>query len=242
MSLQQTRQTSFKRKRITIVLTMMNTSVEYWEFQGEEQIFYRKDAACFGSFTPIGQTIKYLCNTDKFLSKEVVSFYIDFLQRILDKNIFKCDIKENNKVMFKLETKGLTRSQALLYLTAIRELDEFPEISNELFRFKDKSINRLFYEFQKIHFLYVKNKIPFKSVRGAPCGYNHILIYDYSWYSQTSKLRPISLGEFNFRLNNPKIQGVQVHFDGTFKSPIPMGYKNLQEKVKNIVDNAKVKV
>ena len=123
--------------------------------------YSRKHTACFNRFNNYSTTRKipdyilYSCPVDKDIAKDTLLFYLNFLDQILEKNLYKYKIfTARNKlfVLYRLNSKTLKNSKILLYLTAFRYIEEFPEILIELFNNqKDKSIEGLFDFFQDIH-------------------------------------------------------------------------------------------
>lgn len=144
--------------------------------------------------------IEYPAFIDKSLNEDSVKFYLDFLSKILNKEQYTFEFKTIGSlpcVLFTLKTSNLTRSKALLYLTAFRYIWEFPEIVRELFnrKSKHKNINGLFTELQILHWEHIKGKI-------GPVKYNnlcgHGLIYNYAWSSDRTEFKPVHLKDFLF--------------------------------------------
>ncbi len=96
-----------------------------------------------------------------------------------------------------------------MYLTAIRNISEFPEFILDLFNSKgsNDSASKLFKKFQLIHFEYCsdrKHLTKYSNISG------HGLIYRYAYDDR--KLVPITLQTFKKNLNNKDIKTVQNHF------------------------------
>lgn len=183
---------------------------------------------------------------DKDLNNEEVDFYLKFMEEIFEKGRFKYKKVKNNQVLFELDCKNLKRATALLYLTAFRNIQEFPEFVKELFKRKAKTLEENFEIFQLIHWDYMVGKIKLKYCTGA----GHILFYKYGGQSSTT----ISLEEFQYNVKNQTSNDVNSFFfinrnglkQHIVKKVEQMGEKYKQvdpEKVlKNIIDKQPEKI
>lgn len=213
---------------------MAKTNVEFWQSVGNK-IIYTEDI-CFRNINSIKlpKRVVYLAPIDEKLNKiEEVIFYLQFLDKILNKDIYKHKIfnskRYENHAMFTLDCSNLNkRNSIFLYLTAFRYIDEYCEILKELYKSKDETdIDKLFLIFQKIHHDHDDLK---KAKRGNLSG--HGLISNYF----RNGFNPISLEEFQDNLKNQSSQTVQGFFNpsGVFK--LGDKYKNLKIGVDKVVD------
>jgi hypothetical protein len=213
---------------------MSQYNVKFWTLQ-KSKIEYNSDI-CFRNLSsdPYNRIV-YLSSIDKDLTKKEVLFYLNFLDLILDKNIYKYKLiscpKFKNHVMFSLNTNNLNRKTILLYLTAFRYPDEVPEILKTFNDFKETDIEKLFIEFQRIHFDY--NNIKFKKKNNNLSGHG-LMSYCFSSHDFTY----ISLEEFKDKLSKQKEKNIQDYFksDGNLK----LGDK--YKKTKIDIDKVKDKV
>ncbi len=109
--------------------------------------------------------VKFNCWVDDDLDLDQINFYAKFLKKILNGKIFDYEIKEEEKrniIVWDLSSKELYHSQILMYLTAMRIPQEFPEIIIELFKSKDEKIDKLFDIFMQIHLDCCSSKIKLK--------------------------------------------------------------------------------
>jgi len=97
------------------------------------------------------------------LTKEQINFYYGFLKEITagDDYSFSYEFKDKNlEVSLKTNPKNFeSRYKALLYLTALRYVQEYPEIVKALIAHKDEPIEIKFDKFQEIHELASNGKI-----------------------------------------------------------------------------------
>ena len=180
----------------------------YWEFFPNKKLKRYKRPACFSSIFRSGntQSIVYICDADQNLSNDEISFYLNFLESFLDKSKYKFNYKEKSKkILFKLNCIEFNRIQSLLYLTAFRVLQEFPEIVKDLFLSKDLSSDELFNKFLFIHCEY-------------SCGTKKLVKYNkldihglyYNKYDGNAHVTTTEQFKQNFLLN--KSQTVQCFF------------------------------
>ena len=138
---------------------------------------------CFSALHGKAIKVTFDCKIDSDLTISHVNFYVKFLKKILNKDLFTYEInKDKSKILFTLNGTGLTYSQKLLYLTAMRYLQEFPTIILELFNYKNLLINDLFNKFIEIHLLVCQNKFDLK--------------YDDSFYGH-SLVAPYEVNNYN---------------------------------------------
>lgn len=212
--------------------------VKYLEFIDDKKYikrggFYAGYHACFASiyygggwydkksppFNP--HKIIYFGIIDESLSKEQVEFYLDFLNKILDNNLFKYKFGKSikvRKVIYQLNTKGLNRVTSLLYLTAFRYVQEFPEIIVELHKFassreKEKDIEELFIEFQRLHYSNCIEAPILKKYNAL--GGHGLVFYQKMWGSTTNtkiEFQPINLKKFKKNITDEKITLVHNFF------------------------------
>lgn len=182
------------------------------------------NTACFRGANEDAEKTIYLCPVDSRLTKEQVKFYLKFLSEILDSANFQFYFNTRKDrfnsprlhILFKLNTPNnkLNPVQKLLYLTAFRYPDEYPEVVEEFFKRgeKIKDIEELFKIFQVIHFEYtnVKTQSNFIKKFGGMSG--HGLIYGYGWESSYYNYTPISLSRFWDNLFNKNTRGVTAFF------------------------------
>ncbi len=205
----------------------MATKVHFWEASRGKAKY--KTYICFGNLSnPLPSRVIYLIPIDKNLSKDETLFYLNFLDNILDKSIYRYKIIEKSKkfpnhLMLTVQTKGMIFKHALLYFTAFRYLDEYPEIVNQLFQFKNiEDYSDLFVKFLKIHFDYKKIK---KVKQGNLEGHGLITYYFDSDFTC------ISLDEFKYNLSsNLRFTSVHNFFKttGTFKQELGDKYKSIK--------------
>lgn len=131
-------------------------------FESGEHIDYKK-AACFASFYH-GKSkttrIVYTCHaveidpiTNKPVTIEDIQKYCVFLTKALDNKVFSFVIREDAgiKIDWDLNTVGMTRPQALLYLTAFRYPLEYPSYVLAISNSKKKTFLGNFRFFQQCH-------------------------------------------------------------------------------------------
>lgn len=139
------------------------TNVVFWErFKGEKP--ERTSYICFspiyggygGEKTPI--SIRYLAKVSKKLTLEQIHCYLGFLCKFLVKDDFRYKVLVGDvatQIMFVLKTEHMEHSKALLYLTAFRYVDEYPEIVMAFYkRCKDMPVvtnENIWKVFQTIH-------------------------------------------------------------------------------------------
>jgi hypothetical protein len=188
-------------------------------------------AACFhsmgGGFKGVPSSVIYpalnKCTLDE------AKFYYNFLEQILDKNLFTYKINDKNNFDVEFKSKGLNRKQALLYLTAFRYIDEFSPCVQKLNEDKNLDTEKLFEKFQEIHHLWVIGKL----AGGFGYGAGHSLMYDYK-----PDFTPLKLKEFTDNLKNNAITQVHNFFKGGQPKPI----KVVKEKLKKMEDFWEIRI
>lgn len=132
----------------------MSTRVLFNETKSNGEIV-QHDWACFGPMYGRGKyiplQIEYFCEVDESLNKEEIDFYVNFIEIFLDTTKYSYKFIDEKHV-FTLHTKELSKSMALLYLTAFRYLDEFAAIIKDLFQYKNLPAPQLFEYFVKTHY------------------------------------------------------------------------------------------
>lgn len=184
---------------------MVDINVVYWQKEHGKAKPTKHDHVCFSGLKNKTELVKYKCVTKT--TKEVSEFYIKFLRKILDPKKFDYTFSEND-VIFTTYTSEFTRPKALLYLTAQRYINETPEFVNELYKSKDKSVEELFEEFQRLHFKAAKRELElaYNNLGG------HCLMYNYSWsYQEEKDFQAITLKEFKKKLKK-ELSTVQSYF------------------------------
>lgn len=147
------------------------------------------------------------------LTQEAIDFWLDFTKRMFRRPEcpkFTMRKLKESRVIYRLETKGLSYKQGLLYLTWFRYPQEFPDIVAELFKRKvDGDTDEiLFLKLQQIHDEVVmgKFKLMYDSIGG------HGLMYRYpAWNSKPEDLKPITIERFVHNIKNPPTT-VQAYF------------------------------
>lgn len=180
----------------------MATRVCYWERQ-EDKKRHRISCVCFVSLFNRGQPSKvyYVAPIKEKLSNKAINFYINFLKAIFDDKIFNYKVSKKF-VSWELDTKKLSKCKALLYLTAFRYVNEFPNIVKEFHKAseaKDSSLTNeeLFTLFLDVHQDIILHRMPMGL-------YGHGLI--------CSKFtNRISIEQFKKNLLNEQLN-VQSHF------------------------------
>jgi hypothetical protein len=143
---------------------------------------------CFGGFSPQNiYSVEYHVEIDKTIDNDMVEYYMKFLSRLLDTSLYsyKIEVDENlnRTFIFTLKTElekvnekytYMSRALALLYFTAIRYFQEFPEIILDIYEKKDKvfSSSKIYEKFLLAHNNY--SKLAHKKYNNL-CG--HGLIY-----------------------------------------------------------------
>lgn len=169
------------------------------------------DAACFSTIRSYETDLVFTRFTiQKVLKPEAIDFYVEFLGKILDKKKYRTRVSKDKKYFFLLlNSKNIsTTHKVLLYLTAFRYFQEFPEIINDFYEKKTGDVEKDFILFQEIHRDFDLNKkhLTYNNLSG------HGLIYQYSFDNPTFKYKPISLKAFQNKLNNNTGINVQQHF------------------------------
>lgn len=192
---------------------MAQYNVKFWCYaeNGTEKF---NDDICFRNLPNCNiNKIKYLAKKDADISNEVAEFYLSFLKKILKPSYtWKWNYttyEGQNYVEFNIQVVGgYNRILMLLFLTAFRNIQEYPEILNEFFKFKDeKNINRLFLTFQQLHHDACKNIIKLEKYGNLS---GHGLMY---WYYNPYK--PLSVKNFYKNLTNNNISKIQSFFEKT---------------------------
>lgn len=159
--------------------------------------------------------IKFLVRIHNSLSVSDVEKYILFLRGVLQTKtiVFDTKISKNSRfLLVDLKSTAVNkRGLILLYLTAFRYVQEFPEIINLLFAGNNnRDIRELFFDFQKSHFDYTKNCQ--RKVYDNLYGHGLINSYKYSTAIGYFEGSAISLDDFQKNLKNTSIERVQDFF------------------------------
>jgi hypothetical protein len=150
-----------------------------------------KVSACFSNIY-LGKRhplyVLYVAQVNRLTSQEVEN-YLGFLQNVLDKNLFRFRVfnfpKTPNKlyIYFKLNTKSLNRTTALMYLILFRYVEEYPSYVSYVSKIETKNPKILFESFVKAH-MSLENKLPDPAGHGILCKYLH------------NKSQPVTFEEF----------------------------------------------
>jgi hypothetical protein len=101
-----------------------------------------------------------MANVDNDLTDTEIKYYLAFIKEWLDPKLWKekwlkglKDSRTTRRIFFVLNSKGMKPVKRLLYLTALRYVDEFPEVLQQFAKRTkpDESLAVRFKEFQKIH-------------------------------------------------------------------------------------------
>jgi hypothetical protein len=207
-------------------------NVKFWEVNAGKRV--RQRAACFSGLgrskdsfydasRKMPEFVLYPCPIDKSITTEALIYYINFLPVFLDTGLYtyklgKACIQPN--IIWKFKSSGMTYAKALLYLTAFRYPDEYPDIINDFYtNTHNKGMNneQLFKEFQSIHAEYSEsfptynNNKKRKKLSKVEWLGGHGLMAPYSYGNQT--FNAISIEAFKNNLANKNIQQVIQHFN-----------------------------
>lgn len=185
----------------------MHPRVRYYEFQKLNKRVVRgpkKENACFAMLArndDCPYLTQYDAVIDKSLSKADVLAWIEWLKELLDYKLFKYKVDYPKQVVtFYVKSASMPRSRLLLYLTAMRYLDEFPDIVKHTIVLKGDIENR-FDQFLEIHE---------KSYRDS--GWNlggHGLTY--------TTQKKVSFKVFKENVTQKKLGSVVGHFSSLFR-------------------------
>lgn len=201
-----------KKAKKALVRNITSTPhVDYWLIR-KGRVAEHVNAYCFGSIGIPPDAIRYIAPTHKSLSQEALDFYLGFMKRVLKTDggpkfsFRKVEPTELGDLLYRLETKGLTKIQALFYLTWFRYPVEFPELVNELFNRKASGDDdeALFLKFQQAHADAQAGKIKLLVYNNLS---GHGLIYKYNGYEDGSGA-PITLAKLheNIKANPISVQ------------------------------------
>lgn len=136
-------------------------------------------------------------------SQEAIDFWLDFTKRMFRRpecpKFFIRKLKDN-RILYRLNTKGLTYKQGLLYLTWFRYPQEFPDVVQGLYdrKVKEDTDDTLFVKLQQIHDEHVSGK--FKCIWPDT---GHMLMCKYLGYGGEANAKPITIERFVHNIKNP---------------------------------------
>jgi hypothetical protein len=182
--------------------------VNYWRINKGQKAAHR-NYVCFGQMNgeKCPDAIRYVAPLGK-LTEGALEFYLNFMVRILRRpESPKFTLRKlKGKVLYRLDTKGLSYIHALFYLSWFRYVHEMPELVNELFARKQDGDDdeTLFRKFQEVHDDAVagKVKVAYNGISG------HGLRYSYRGYSGVSPTNPITIERL---VENIKKKPATVH-------------------------------
>lgn len=136
---------------------MADYSVTYWVIRAKRKK-EKVTNICFSNLnydTSAITRIQYLANVDhQFWGKrEIVDFYLELVRYFLDPTLWTMKyLEDGKKIFYVLNCTGMNPHVRLLYLTALRYIDEYPEVVLTLHdRHKDeRDMDKLFAYFQTI--------------------------------------------------------------------------------------------
>lgn len=120
----------------------MSYQVTYWTLN-KGQKPKKTTAPCFAtlSYAAPCDTVRYMANVDNDVTDDHIAKYLSFLREILDGTKWKekpmkglANGPTARRLYYVLDSTGMRPVKRLLYLTALRYIDEFPEI---VIRFAD---------------------------------------------------------------------------------------------------------
>ncbi len=147
-------------------------SVDFWFTKKGSKPEKRTQAACFYCINGVSDVdcVRYMAHIDPRLKKEDIVYYLSFLREWLDakkwkeKFMSKTANATGGRIFFSLDSEGMKPHVRLLYLTAMRYVDEYPEIIEQLAKRTkpDEPLEKRFEEFQNIHNDAEARKFPVK--------------------------------------------------------------------------------
>jgi hypothetical protein len=202
-------------------MSCTNPSVTYWPISrratGKRLIRGPKVInACFSMLgggysgsSPLSHVIRYAALIDNSLTKKDVVSWLDWLKTMFGPKavLFRARIDfANKRVIYHLKTEGMSKYRALTYLTAMRYVDEYPQLLKKTIALAGTDEER-FAAFQTMHEDAYRNG-------SNHIGYNlggHGLMYKVNRVAAV--VAPISLATFWANLDNVKKTTVHSHFD-----------------------------
>ena len=178
--------------------------VKYREYFQSKKI-QKEKTACFSGIVKNkeDQTIKivYLVKAHPTLSIEEIKFWINVLSFILNGNLFSFKIRQTKKgsiiVKWNLNTVGLSRSHVLMYLTAFRYIEEFPNHVKRIFLLKKSKEKEIF---DSLILNHMKACHPIEDKELEPVANGHGLMSFYNLDKKTRAANAISLKDFKLKM------------------------------------------